>query len=71
MTWNYRIVKTDEGYSIYEVFYDDKGKAIATTKNPTLDFHVESVDGIKEELEIIKEAFNKSPLNMDEIGENT
>jgi hypothetical protein len=25
MSWDYRVIKTDEGYIICEVFYDDEG----------------------------------------------
>ena len=68
MYWNYRVVKTVEGYSIYEVFYDDNGRPKATTENPTLDFYCDTPEGILNELDIIKRAFESSPLDMNEIG---
>jgi len=68
MTWNYRIVKTAEGFSIYEVFYDESGRPISCTERPTLDFFCETPDGVLEELEVIKAAGDKPFLERDAIG---
>jgi hypothetical protein len=69
MTWNYRIVKTPEGFSVYEVFYDDNGSPVLTTVNPTLDFFCDTVDGLLEEIEIIKLAFDKPAIDIKTIVE--
>ncbi len=70
MTWNYRVVKTEEGYSIYEVLYNEDGKPISCTENPILDFYCDSPKGLKHELNILKKAFKKPPLDLDNIGLN-
>ncbi len=67
MTWNYRVVKTAEGFSIFEVFYDDAGRPVGCTKRPTLDFFCETPEGILEEWEIIRAAFDEPALDMDSI----
>ena len=68
MTWNYRIVKTPDGFSIYEVYYNEDGEPVATTVNPTLDFFCEAPDEEQEELEIIKLAFDKPAIDIETIG---
>ena len=68
MTWNYRIVKTPKGFSIYEVFYNEEGEPVATTVDPTLDFFCETPDEVLEELEIIKLAFDEPVIDIETIG---
>ena len=34
MTWNYRIVKVKDGYGLYEVYYNEKGKPYTRTERP-------------------------------------
>jgi hypothetical protein len=36
MTWNYRIIKyrDSNGFGLHEVYYDEKGRPSAMTKNP-------------------------------------
>ncbi|MDD1608609.1 MAG: hypothetical protein LUQ18_08955 [Methylococcaceae bacterium] len=67
MTWNYRIIKTPEGFSVYEVFYDEEGKPVSTTVNPTLDFFCDTVEELLEELEIIKAAFDMPAIDINTI----
>ena len=67
-TYDYRVVKTDEGYSIYEVYYDQLGKPEAYSADPTLNFYCETVEGLKSELEIIKKAFDLFALELEDIG---
>jgi hypothetical protein len=68
MTWNYRVVKTQDGYSVYEVFYDDAGNPSGCTTNPILDFFCDTPEALLEELEIIRHAFETVPLDISEIG---
>ena len=70
MNWNYRTVKTKEGYSIYEVYYDENGKPIGTTKEPILDFYCKTPEDLMYELEVIKKAFESPPINDEDIGKN-
>jgi hypothetical protein len=68
MTWNYRIIKTPEGFSVYEVFYDDEGNPVSMTVDPTLDFFCDTVEELLEEIEILKAAFDKPAIDINTIG---
>jgi hypothetical protein len=67
MTWDYRIINTPEGFSVYEVFYDENGSPVLTTVNPTLDFFCDTVDKLLEEIAIIKWAFDKPAIDIKTI----
>ena len=67
MAWNYRVVRTAQGFSVFEVFYDESGRPMSCTERPTLDFFCETPEGVLEELEIIKAAFDQPSLDMDTI----
>lgn len=71
MSWNYRVIKSAEGYSIYEVFYDDNGNPDACTQEPIVDFYCETPEAIQFELDIIKKAFDKPVLNIEDFGEES
>ena len=49
--WNYRIIKDDETYGLYEVFYNEKGEIALHSENP--DVVGESVDEIIKSLELM------------------
>lgn len=49
--WNYRIIKDDETYGLYEVFYNEKGEIALHSENP--DVIGESVDEIIKSLELM------------------
>ena len=49
--WNYRIIKDDETYGLYEVFYNEKGEIALHSENP--DVVGESVDDIVKSLELM------------------
>lgn len=70
MTWNYRLVKTAEGVSVFEVFYDELGQPIGLTAQPTLNFFCETVEDILAELEIIKAGFKLPVLDESVIGKS-
>jgi hypothetical protein len=36
MTWNYRIVKANDGYGLHEIYYDENGIPNARTQEPIL-----------------------------------
>ncbi len=68
MTWNYRIMKRKIDHStyefgIYEVYYDDNGIIKGCTEN-SLTPTTESLDDLKFELELMKEAFDKEVLDF-------
>jgi hypothetical protein len=70
-TWNYRVLKFKNGsggteVGIFEVIYNDIGDIISWTSNsitPTC----ETVEDLEFELELIKSAFNKSVLDIEEL----
>lgn len=68
-SWNYRVVKTEQGLSIYEIFYDKDGKPESRTLEPVLNFHLDSVQDIVYELEQRIRLACDQPILMDkEIG---
>lgn len=70
MTWNYRVVRSKEGLRIFDVYYDDAGHAIATHVQPTY-VYGETVEEMKEQLELMLGALAKTILEEDEIGAST
>ena len=47
MTWNYRIIKNEDGYlALHEVFYDDDGNPSSCTEKP-VSFIADPDEGIK------------------------
>ena len=68
MSWDYRVVKTEEGYTVYEVFYDEDGNPVATTEKPALDFHCETPEGLMSELDVIRMAFESPLIDLEDIG---
>lgn len=68
MTWNYRVVKTSDGYSVYEVFYNEAGEPSGCASKPTLDFFCDTREDLIGELEIIRHAFDSAALDISEIG---
>lgn len=59
MFWNYRVVKTSKGFSIYEIYYNDNGDYIGRTEDPVLNFFCPTSEGVFEEIDIIKSAFER------------
>ena len=49
--WNYRIIKDNEAYGLYEVFYNDEGEIALHSENA--DVIGESVDEIIKSLELM------------------
>lgn len=73
MTWNYRLIKTEEGYSVFEVYYDESGSIKGWTEKPILNFFCEKPDDVLYELDVLKNAFDQPALSMEELenSENT
>jgi len=64
MSWNYRVIETNFGYEIREVYYH-KGEPKATTQG-TAGCWGESLEELKQDLKLIEEALNK-PVLKEEI----
>jgi len=67
-TFGYRVLKTDDGFSLYEVYYDDQGEPEAYTSSPMVNFYCESPDAVKLELKDMMNAFSLPALDVKEIG---
>jgi hypothetical protein len=61
MTWNYRIIKEDDYYSVCEVFYKGK-KPVGWSKPMTIGG--ENTDEILEQLEMIAKDINSPALEV-------
>lgn len=68
MSWNYRVVKTDQGFGVFEVYYDEAGRPNGTTERPILDFYCETPEDLLYELGLIKVALEKPPLDLASFG---
>jgi hypothetical protein len=67
MSWNYRVVRTDQGFGVFEVYYDETGHPHGRTMRPILDFYCDTPEDLLHELELIKAACEKPPLEMRSI----
>ena len=75
MSWNYRVMKIEEGgettYGVYEVYYDDEGSPRLYTKNPCPVFG-NTIEELTEELGRFRRALDKPILTpRDVIGDVT
>lgn len=70
MSWNYRIMKRKNSqgefeYGIYEVYYDDQGK-VSNWPLESMTPVCPSPEGLKHEMHIMLDAFNKETLDYKE-----
>ncbi len=67
MSWNYRIVKTEKGYGVFEVYYNDSGKPNGRAIAPALDFYCDTPDELIEIVELIKSSLEKNKAILTDI----
>lgn len=60
--WNYRIIKTDQNFGLYEVIYNEEGKISAHTAEPEI--VADDVDELIEYLELMLQDAKKSKNNI-------
>jgi hypothetical protein len=65
--WNYRVVECDDDLRIYDVYYDDAGKAISRHIEPTY-VYGESIDDLRAQLQLMLAALEVEPLQDAAIG---
>jgi hypothetical protein len=58
--WNYRIIKTDEGWGLYEIHYDPD--PVARTINPMTGLY-ETIDEVRNDLHRMYQDSLKEPLD--------
>ncbi len=66
---NFRIVQTEEGYSIFEVFYDSAGQVVRRSPRPIIDCFAGTACGVTDWLESISLAAEKPPLSLEQMNE--
>jgi len=66
---NFRVVNTERGYSVFEVFYDSRGKPVRRSDQPILQCYADTSCGLSDWLETIQLAFEKPSLDDSEVGE--
>jgi hypothetical protein len=67
MSWNYRIVKDNDGLRIFDVYYDEAGNPISTHEVPTY-VYGDTVDDLRDQLALMSEALALPILDENEIG---
>lgn len=67
MSWNYRVVRNEDGLRIFDVYYDESGKPIGSNAAPT---HVygDSVDDLREQMNLMLDALALPILEKTDIG---
>ena len=61
-SWNYRVLKRDDEYGVYEVYYDDSGMPHAMSEDP-IAITGENLEDIRNELNLILESLEKDVLD--------
>jgi hypothetical protein len=64
MSWNYRVCKEQEYYTIRECFYDKKGKLNGWTSEASSPGG-ETIKELKADLILIQKAISKPVVNLD------
>lgn len=66
MTWNYRILKSETGYSIREVYYDDNGNIEGWTST-ACEPSGEDMDDLEDDFEGMRLAFHRPVLDEKQL----
>lgn len=64
--WNYRVVKRNNQFSIYEVYYENN-KPFACTNEPIITIDYDSVEEAKDDLENMIFAFEEDVLSYEDF----
>ena len=68
--WNYRVVRRAGEVAIYEAYYDDDGNVRSLTLDPVSPSS-EDPATLKERLELMLEAFDKSVVEFDQVNSDS
>jgi hypothetical protein len=65
MFWSYNIVKTNDGYGLYEVYYDDDWKRpFMRTQEPI--YLADTIDEVKNAIQMMYNDCQRNPIIKDE-----
>ncbi len=64
---NYRIVQSDDGYSIFKVYYDSAGRIVSRSDRPVIDCYADNACGVTDWLEAISLAAEKPSISLSEM----
>ena len=67
MSWNYRVVRDDDGLRIFDVYYDEAGNPIGSNATPTY-VYGETVEDLREQMNLMLEALALPILEEKDIG---
>tara|TARA_E500000331_G_scaffold45258_1_gene38014 strand:+ start:113 stop:346 length:234 start_codon:yes stop_codon:yes gene_type:complete len=65
--WNYRVIKKEGSYGLYEVFYNDEGEISAHAENP--DLVGDSMEGLLAQLSMMKKDILRTMNEPDRVLE--
>ena len=66
MSWNYRVIESDTGFTIHDVYYNDAG-AITNVSVGEVAAYGETLDELRSDLEHYMKALERPALKMSEI----
>lgn len=64
---NYRIVESDQGYSIFKVYYDTRGQLVSRDDAPAIDGYSDTACGVTDLLEAISLAAEKPVVSRSDF----
>jgi len=67
MTWNYRVVRDEDGLCIFDIYYNEAGQAVASGIDPTY-VYGDELEDLKARLMLMLEALEKPILEKSQIG---
>ncbi len=70
MHWDYRVFFEDNGYTIRTVYYDERGE-IAACSEKAIEPFGESLENLKEELNLLQAALQKKVLSASDVPNQT
>lgn len=66
MSWNYRVLENENGFGIYEVYYDDDG-GINNISAAPMEPYGETVEDLKWDMDAMNAAFDKPVLSFTDV----
>jgi hypothetical protein len=64
--WNYRVVKRDEGVSLHEAYYNDKGEVNSISVEPVSPT-CEGLDELRATLHLMLASLDKPIININDL----